>query len=504
MMTILEMPKLGLSMKEGSVVKWLVKKGDEVQKGQGLVEIVTDKISSVLESPISGELLEIFVEEGEKAPILAPLAKIGEAGSLEDGREESFSEREEERDIEIEREEGSISPVALSYCERAGIDVPHLEGTGPGGRTIKRDIRIYLEERGLPLPEDEKLGHANLSPPAHRLALAEGVDLDGIRGTGPGGRIIKRDVKKILKERGGQRREDLKKKRPLLSPVAEAMVKKKEISTSSLEGTGPGGRIVRSDVERYLKEEESRESRERVEERDRVEKRERRGELREEEERIPATYHRQATARSMMESLRETAQATLTIEVDVGPLFQLYQRVKEEGISLNAIFIKALTQLLPSYPSFNATYQEGEIQYRKEIHVGMAVDTEGGLLVPVLKEASTKNLMTISQELRDLIQKSREGRLNPDDLSGGTITISNLGSLGIRVFTPVLNYPEVAILGIGSMKEVLMVRDGAFFPGRELILSLTIDHRLIDGAPAGRFLRDYREILEDPASLILA
>ncbi|MFW5855876.1 MAG: 2-oxo acid dehydrogenase subunit E2 [Bacillota bacterium] len=540
MATKIEMPKLGLSMQEGKVVEWKFSEGDEINKGEPIVEISTDKISNVVESPVDGVLLEIYVKEGEVVPVHTPIGVVGQEDESIDSSAKSAKEAEE-NDRQPEKKEdkgkspkkvakktvsdqddtGEVSPVAAEYADRAGIDPSTLSGSGPKGRVIKSDVMSYLKQKQISLPEEKDYGNEMVSPVADKLAQKAGFDPGKLKGSGPKGRVLKKDVEKYIKENNITIKEELKsnkkeidsdkekidsKKRVeipddlSISPVAEKICVEAGIYPAGIAGTGPDGRVMKSDVERCLAE-------------SRTESRTESGETGSSQVikvaksgKEEASERRKLIAEQMKKSVRETAQADVSIDVEVTRFMELYQSINKElagKLNLNAVFAKALAEIMADFPEINATYDKGQIEYHREVNTGIAVDSKEGLIVPVIKDVGNKNLTEISEEISSLAKKAKKGNLSPDDMQGGTITISNLGMYNIRSLTPIINYPEAAILGVGTIKDTPVVKNGGIFPGKEMNLTLTFDHRLVDGGPAGKFLNSLKQLLEEPENILL-
>lgn len=527
---IIEMPKLGLSMQEGTVAKWLVNIGDQVKKGEAVLEVSTEKISNVVESPIDGVLLKINVNEGEVVPILTPLGTIGEPGEeitnkgttpeseliqeeakvvvepeLPDSENETVQTTSTINSLNISSTE--ISPVAVELASKSGINPSGIKGTGPGGRVLKRDVKTYLKANNIQVQEEEDFGTEMISPIADKLLKQAKIDSAKINGSGYQGRIVKKDVltyfaannidPEVIARSGSSAPEQtissqaVSPTRPdvKISPVAEKIAAEAGIDASMVVGTGPGERVMKSDVERYLQQTTEIKT----------------SEVRMMQETTEVSQRRKVIAERMYQSLMNTAQATVSTTADVSELMQLYKSINTQlngKLNLTAIFIKALSEVIQRFPQFNSYFIDDKIQYNELINVGLAVDVDEGLIVPVVKNAANKKLIQLSEEVKELAGKARESRLNLDDLSDGTITISNLGMFDIDAFTPILNFPESAILGIGRVKDVAMVKNGGIFMGKEMALSLTFDHRLIDGGPAARFLQSLKKLLENPEELL--
>jgi pyruvate dehydrogenase E2 component (dihydrolipoamide acetyltransferase) len=316
-----------------------------------------------------------------------------------------------------------------------------VTGTGPGGRIVERDVMAYLTSQPEATPVARHSSSSEATPVARRLAEQSGVDLRTVSGTGPGERITKADVDRALAE--------------VRAPEIEPQVTEPE--TPKFETTTPLNGV------------------------------------------------RAVIARRMVKGHSATAPVTLTTEVDATEFVSLREQLKahfaEElgfNISYNDLLIKLVAHALREFPYMNARLNGETIQELNQVHVALAVDTDRGLLVPVVRDADHKGLPQIAQELRDLIERARAGSALPDELSGSTFTITNLGMHEIDAFTPIINLPEAAILGVGRIKERPAVVDGALCVRKILWLSLTFDHRLVDGAPAARFLQAINHLIEDP------
>jgi pyruvate dehydrogenase E2 component (dihydrolipoamide acetyltransferase) len=336
-----------------------------------------------------------------------------------------------------------------------------------------------------------------VSPRARNLAAREGLELAGLAGSGPGGRIIERDVLAALASR------------PKLSPLAQAKLAEGGF-TAPERGSGPRGRVMTRDLrpaEMEVIEQESKEVREMRDSRETKESRE----VGAEEgavERIMGV--RKVIAERMLASMQTTAQLTLNASADARALQALRSRFKAspegfglQAVTINDLILLAVARTLPQHPDLNARFQGDTITRFRRVHLGMAVDTPRGLMVPVLRGADQLSLRQISYEAKRLATACQERRITPDELAGGTFTVTNLGGLGIESFTPVLNPPEVAILGVGNinLKPVQAGQEIAFVP--HIGLSLTINHQVVDGAPAARFLQALAQALADIDLLVM-
>jgi len=432
------MPKLGMAMTEGVVVKWLKEDGARVEKGERIAVIMSKKITYEVEAPASGILRHVARVKETKA-VGVPIAYITEPG--------------EEVPVEVE------APPPAKAAPEVAAPAP-----APAAKEEKPFVRA--------------------SPAARRLAREKGVDLTQVKGTGPEGRVTEADVQRFIEER-----EKAPPPPPILaSPMAKRLAREHGIDLAEVTGTGPGGRITEKDVRAFI---EAREKAPPPEEAVPVRV-------------IPFIGMRQMIAERMTQSLQTMAQVTLHTEVDATELVKLREQLKQEfDLTYTDLIIKAVAKALKEHPLLNATLVGDEIHLLEEIHIGMAVALEDGLLVPVVRDADKKSVQEIAQETRRLAQGAREGTLTVDEVTGSTFTVTNLGAYGVDGFTPIINPPEVAILGVGRIVEKPAVHEGQIVRRSTMVLSLTIDHRIVDGAPGAEFLRTVREILESPYRLLV-
>ncbi len=355
---------------------------------------------------------------------------------------------------------------SLTAVEKPSVSKPEPEpqpgSTGSNGR--KRRDRIFI------------------SPRARRLAEAHDVPLTNLEATGPEGAIVERDVRAYLEAHPT----------PTITPVARRMAEEAGLEWRALTGGGPGGRITRDDVSRSLTTTPPGGEPEREDEEQEI------------LDTIPMSGVRAVIAERMAQSATTTAPVTLTAEADATALVELRQQLNQDGIavSYNDLFLYILGRALGEHPRLNASLAGDVIKLWRRVDIGLAVDTERGLLVPVVRDVSGKGLKALAETTQALIQRTQTGQATPDELSGGTFTLTNLGMFGIDAFTPLINLPETAILGVGRIKPQPVMM-GSQVVGRQLVwLSLTFDHRLVDGAPAARFLQRIVQLVERPHLLL--
>ncbi|WP_237198434.1 2-oxoglutarate dehydrogenase, E2 component, dihydrolipoamide succinyltransferase [Rothia nasimurium] len=547
MSTTVELPALGESVTEGTVTRWLVEVGETVEVDQPIVEVSTDKVDTEVPSPVAGVVEKILVEEDEDVEVGAPLIIIGDgsgAGSSDDAPAEEAPKAEEKEEAPAAEEkkeeapaaapassgsasgtevtlpalgesvtEGTITRWLKEVGEEVAVDEPLVEVStdkvdtevpSPVAGTLL-EIRIQEDEDAevgqvlaiigdastasapaeekkeeapavsstdeaaeapaVELPSGEN-GEAYVTPLVRKLAKQEGIDLSTIKGTGVGGRIRKQDVLAAAEAKKGA------------APVASAPAAEAPATAAPAKKEAPkaAASSKRGTTEK-------------------------------------APRIRQTVAKRMVESLAVSAQLTTVQEIDLTRLVALRNKAKagfeaREGTKLTFLpfFTKAVTEALQQFPQFNSSMSDDfkEITYHGSENIGLAVDTPKGLLVPVVKDAGDLNIAGIAKKINDVAKRARDGQVGPEELSGSTFTISSTGQTGGVFFTPIINQPNVAILGIGSTNkrpaviqdaegnDVIAIRSLAYF-------SLTYDHRVVDGADAGRFLAFLKQRLEEAA-----
>ncbi|MGD8284523.1 MAG: dihydrolipoamide acetyltransferase family protein [Desulfobacterales bacterium] len=430
------MPKWGLTMKEGKISKWFKSEGDTIEKGEPFFEVETEKITNVVEATANGVVFQIVVTAGSAVPVGTIVAIIAEPGE------------------QPERIEGI----------QAG-DLVEEEAPAPG-RAAPTPMKRPAEKKFVPS-----------SPAARRLAKELGVDIALVEGSGPDGRITEADVQRFHEEGPPA---------PKVTPLAAEMIRQEGLDVAAIEGTGVGGKITKEDVQRVLDIKKRKAAAQPVTS-------------------IPFSGMRKSIAENMHASLHNTAQLTMFTEVDVSEMIRFRDMVREEykkdetvRISYNDIIILATARALKRHPIMNSTLVGEEILLSDAVHMGIAVALPEGLIVPVLRDADKKALLEIAGEARELARKAREGTLEVDEVTGGTFTISNMSMFQVDGVTPILKPPETGILGVGRVKEKPAVYKGEIAIRSMMFLSLTFDHQIADGAPAGAFLETVARYLQDP------
>ncbi len=435
------LPQWGMEMQDATVVKWLKQEGEPIQAGEPLVEIETAKIETELESTASGVLAHILVPEGATVPVRTALAIVAAPGE------------------QVPRPPGAAPSVIA------------ISATPPSTPSPAASAPTRAAAPGIP----------QVVPAARRLAQERGIDLAQVRGTGSGGRILLEDVQRAIEARSTPAPAAAR-VAVQVTPVARRLAQDHGIDLSQVQGSGPRGRIVIEDVQRVIAA--------------RAQPAEQPAPA------VPLRGMRQTIAARMLQSLQTMAQVTLTTETDVTDAMRLRQGLarqwKDSGLSPLHLVIKATARALKEHPRMNAIQKALEIELVPEIHIGVAVSLPEGLIVPTIRQADAKPLAQIAREAQDLANKAREGKATYDEVTGGTFTITNLGPYEIDAFTPIINPPQVGILGVGRVVEKPVVHEGEIAKRAMMFLSLTFDHRVIDGAPAAEFLRTVKGYLEDP------
>ncbi len=447
------MPRLGWTMEEGVFGEWLKQDGDEVKAGDLLFTVEGDKATQEVEV-FEGGILRLPANApatGDVIPVGALLAYIVQAG--ESMPEESGHAA---RQVAQTEQEGAASRTAT---------VPAAAQSASSSRHLAAD--------GWDTP--------TISPRARRVAGELGVDWAQLRGSGRTGRIVERDVRAAAEIGALEMVVDA-------TPVARRFAAEAGIDLADLTASRPGGRIQREDVEAAI-----------AARRQPVLVDEAATQI------VPHSRIRQITAQRMSESARLTAPVTLTTEADATELVALRQQLKasyaRRGLAIpsyNDIYIKLNAAALQDHPGLNSSWSEEGLILHNDINIGFAVETEKGLLAPVLRDVTAKSLREVAAETTRLIEGAHQERLGLESMQGGTFTITNLGMYGIDAFTPIINLPQAAILGIGRIVCKPAVHEGEVVPRQMVALSLTFDHRVVDGAPAARFLNTVREYVSEP------
>ncbi len=441
MATDVMMPRLSDSMEEGTVLKWIVEVGGEVKRGEPLVEIETDKANMTYEADTDGVLIEVLADEGQTLPIGEVIARIGapgeEAGGGRAEEEKESASEEPEPEPEAEEKEAEEEPEEEAEPEREREPEPARAASSDGGGN----------------------GRVKASPVARRMAREMGLELAGISGTGPGGRIVKADIEAAAKG-GGTAVKEREKEEEQAPPTSDVRP-----PTSGADGA--------------------------------------KGEVRTQE----LTRLQRTVSRRMAESKATAPEFLLNMEIDMSGCVELRERLKEvaePAPSFNDMVVKACASALREFPRVNGAYRDGQWELYSRINVGVAVAAQDTLIVPTIFDADQKSLGMIARDARALIGKVRDGNITPPELSGGTFTVSNLGMYGIESFSAVINPPQAAILAVGALKKKPVVDESGRIVARDMMaVTLVCDHRILYGADGAEFLARVRQLLEQPLSLAL-
>ncbi len=460
MATAVNMPQLGVTMTEARLLRWLKAVGEPVQPGESVAEIETDKLNTEVAAPTGGVLRTIVASEGTVVPVTGLLAVIGRADEPE-------------------------SAIAALVAGRRNEGMRGIGGEETGGEAAPRPVTPHLlissstVSQRSPAPPTSPSVRA--TPLAKRLAAERGLDLTAIDGSGPGGRITEADVRAsaVAAADGGFVR---------ASPLARRLAREQGLDLRAIAGSGPEGRVLERDVLAATTAKATVTGPRRT-------------------ETIRVDGMRRLIGDRMLRSLLSSAQLTLTTEADATGLVELRSHLLPAARvyghrppTYTDLLVHLVSRVLPAHPLLNSSLlEEGESQEIAcwaDVNIGVAVALERGLVVPVVRHADQKALDAISAELGHLVECARAGRLSMDDLQGGTFTITNLGAQEVDAFTPIINPPQCAILGVGRIVKKPAVVEDQIVVRQLLTLSLTFDHRIVDGAPAAIFLRDVKRAIE--------
>jgi pyruvate dehydrogenase E2 component (dihydrolipoamide acetyltransferase) len=456
MATEVLIPKLGMTMTEGTVAEWLVPDGGEVKPGEIVYRLETEKIEFEVEAETPG-IVRHLVAQGttlEPGTVVAYILAPGEAMPA------------------------GASPVAAAPAAAAPV---------PGATTATQATAVAVD------------GRAPASPAARRLAKEAGVDLARVAGSGPGGRITEADVL-AAKSAPASPAVAAPSREVLASPVARKLAESLGIDLATVQGTGPGGRITREDVEAASTAPKPPAQPAPAAGRPGA---------RQPGDVIPMRAMRKVIAERMHGSLQEMAQLTMGADALMDEAVrlrgQLIEEWADEGIrpSYTDLVIKAVAKALRKHPLLNARVSEAGIELERGVHIGMAVALDEGLVVPVVRDADTASLKEIGAETTRLAEAARSGKLGLDEMAGQTFSVTALGMAGVDFFTPIINPPNVAILGVGAIRDSLAWDGDRPVKRQRMTLSLTIDHRAVDGAPGAAFLGEVRALLEAPYRLLV-
>jgi pyruvate dehydrogenase E2 component (dihydrolipoamide acetyltransferase) len=471
-MASVQMPRLSDSMETGKILRWLKKEGEDVKKGEPLVEIESDKANIEVEAYASGKLSKIVVPEGESAPIGAVIAEIGDgtaapaaapaaeapkaavAPAAEAPKAAAAPAAEAPKpqankpEAHVAQADRAVAATAAAPADAGGEQYPH---GGPDDRTeVGAAAQAALNV--IRRPADHEDGERQrVSPVARRLAEEHGVDLRGVQGTGPGGRITKDDVEAAAQQKGPPK------------PAAAATRAPTQPATAR-----PTGEV----------------------------------------EVVELTKLQSTVAMRLVQSKFSAPHFYVTSEIAMDDAVRLRQMFNEavdksESISLNDLIVKAVALALTKFPEVNASWADGHIERKRDVNIGIAVGLPDRLIVPVLRNADKKSLKEIATESKQLIERARANKAAADDYVGNTFSISNLGMYDVDQFTAIINPPDSGILAIGSIEDKAVVKDGQVVPGKRMRVTLSVDHRVFYGVTAAQFLQEVKRLLQSPMALVL-
>jgi len=467
------MPALSPTMEEGTLSKWLVKEGDSVSSGDIIAEIETDKATMEVEAVEEGTVGKLLVEAGsEGVKVNAPIALLldeGEDKSALEGYQPSGADAggKDESGGEDQKPESEDSPKAKSQDKSADeassepkAGKPPKPAAKPGGA----DKALSSDERKQVQTETDGGERIKASPVARRIALHEGFDLADVKGTGPKGRIVKADALKAAEEGLGKKKPDGDKAAP-----------KAAAPDAAASADGP--------LAKY-------------------------GIARDRYELVKADNIQKISAKRLSESFRDIPHFPLTVDCRLDALLGFRKDINAKApegvkVSVNDLLIKASALALKSQPRANASWTDEGVALHKHADVSVAVAIEGGLITPIIFDADQKGLAQISEEMKDLATRARERKLKPEEYQGGTFSLSNLGMFGIKDFASVINPPQGMIMSVGAGEERAVVADGALAKATVMTVTLTCDHRVVDGATGAKWLQAFKRYIEDPVTMLL-
>lgn len=482
------MPQMGADMTEGTLVKWLKQPGDQVTRGEIIAEIETDKATVELEAFDSGTVIELRAKEGDTVPVGDVIAMLGEAGEVKAGAPSSNGSAPS-ADAKSEEE----APAQARTPEQ-----PPRRPVAQPKENAPQSVTEHVPDEGESLGE----GRVRISPVARRIATDNGIDVRGIKGSGPDGRILRKDVEDAIKGGGAAAATPMQGAAQPISEVpaiqtsgaAEAIAQRPTTASSEQEQpeTAP---VKTEDGEKGGPTPAAAESRPTP--------------------RPAATGDvealsrmRQAIARRMSQSKQQQPHYYLTLDIDMGKALafrsQLNAAASEtQKVSINDLIVKACAIALERHPHFNAEFTEAGLKVHEQINICIGIALDEGLIAPAILDCGHKSLGHIAAEAKDVINRAKSGKLRADEYSAGTFTITNLGAFGVETLIGIINPPQAAILGVGSVMDQPVVRDGAVVVGSVMKVALSADHRVTDGAEGARFIKEIQGLLENPASLAL-
>lgn len=469
------MPKVDMDQETGTVLQWLKKEGDAVEQGEIILEIETDKVAIEVEAPSSGILSNILVQEGESVPIATTIATILQPGE----------DPKPARSLDNTSQAGQSSKTSQVSRGEDLKPARSLDTNSQAGQPSKIS-QVLRHGNGLPV-----------TPVARKLAAASGVDIASVDGTGRGGKVTRKDVESAMTPAATG---SDKSGKVAATPAARRRALEEGVELASLAGSGPDGRIQESDVQAAARPPRSLAAASGSESPSKTS---------EAYETVPLRGKRRTIAERMTASYQNAPHITFTARVDMSGFnearAQLNARIAGDGVpvSATALMVKIVAQTLTRHPWLNSALLDEEIRLYHDVHIGVAVALEDGLIVPVVHDAAEKGVAQIAVEIKDLAARAREGKLRLAEVRDATFSLSNLGPFGVEHFTAIINPPQAAILAVGAMQpEVVPDSEGQVVVRPMMRITLSADHRVIDGAVAAHFIADLKAALESPLLLL--
>jgi pyruvate dehydrogenase E2 component (dihydrolipoamide acetyltransferase) len=464
MATQVVMPKLSPTMEEGQLSRWLKKEGDKVSMGEPLAEIDTDKATMEMQALGNGVLRRILIKEGESAPLGQLIAIIGEPDEDISALEGQATSAQPATESKAEPQEDDKKAAANN--QQTASEQPHASqqpapAVGTATQAAPQTQQAAPSGNGAGASASNQSERLIVSPLAARMAAEAGIDLRSLSGSGPGGRIVKRDIEAAMS--AGQQAEEA------IAQTPQRHLRAVAPGTQGPQQTSQTGASAYKDE--------------------------------------PTSIMRQTIARRLVTSLGPIPHFFLTTEIEMDKAAELRRSINELDaelkVSINDLIIKVAATALIQHPQVNASFQDKVVRYYERADIGVAVAIEDGLITPVVRSADLKSISEISREVRELAGRARTRKLMPEEYTGATFSISNLGMLGIDEFTAVINPPEAAILAVGAMTQRPVVREGEIVVRQIMRVTMSCDHRVIDGASGARFLQTFKKLLENPLLMIV-
>ncbi|HEY1388005.1 MAG TPA: dihydrolipoamide acetyltransferase family protein [Ktedonobacterales bacterium] len=448
------MPKMGDTMEEGKILRWIKHEGDTVQKGDALAEIETDKVNIEAEAFAAGVLRKIIAQEGESIPIGQPIALIGKADEPlpDEAAKNAKPAKSASKQAQANGTAATATPASAAGTAVAAppsTSAPETAGAGQNGQNGQKGGRIFI------------------SPLARHIAAERNLDIAHIAGTGPGGRIVRDDVRAYLASP----------QETMTAPTAP-QVRTAPAAPAPAQPTAPAAPAAAPGEEVRAQ---------------------------------PLSTMRKTIARRLQQSMQTAPHFYVTVAIETNKLGEVRGAINEYAaglpnpvkVSYNDLIVKAVALALETMPEVNVSFDGEQLLFKSHINVGIAVALETGLIVPVIRDADKRGVLDIARESRRLSDAARAGKLTPEEFSGGTFTVSNLGMYDVEEFTAVINPPESAILAVGTIVPTPVVREGQVVVRDIMKVTLSVDHRALDGAIAARFLQELKRLLENPMGILV-